>query len=151
MTYKSYLFMVVLSVAAFSTTAARAHDVCANCGACWCVKCMGTPPPGRPRAIPHTDERAGLPRCVSPHATPSRSPADLGYWVGGGAAHGGSAPCAGVGTWGWDDTGGLHIKRRVALRWTRGRHQGGAGAYATDGPHVTDVPTAIVGRLRRSE
>jgi hypothetical protein len=96
----------------------------------------GTPPPGRPRAIEHSDHRAGHPLQTSPHAKPTQTPAYLGYYVGGGA------PCAGCprriedGTWGRDYIG-LHLPRLVDLGWSHGRrYQGGTGSYGVDGAFV---------------
>jgi hypothetical protein len=48
------------------------------------------------------------------------------------------------GTWGWDETGHRHFRRRVILGWSGGRkYQGGTGAYATDGPVVPDLIYAV--------
>src|SRR5262245_38911432 len=128
---------------------ASAQHICSNCGQNICVMEQGTPLPGKPRVIPHTDERAGFPRCLSGHASPTDWLALRGYYVGGGTAHGGDAPCSHEGTWGWDDTGSYHFARRVALRWSHGwRFQGGAGAYATDGLHVPDL---IAGSRARAQ
>ena len=44
----------------------------------------GTPPPGEPRCIPHTDDRAGYPRAPAGHLEPSATPGGIGYYVGGG-------------------------------------------------------------------
>jgi hypothetical protein len=93
---------------------------------------QGTPPPGRPRCIPHTHDRAGAPLALSAHAAPSITPHAQGYYVGGGTPLHGDARHWHEGTWGWDDTGTL-CPRLVRLRWLHGRHaQGGTGAYATD-------------------
>jgi hypothetical protein len=44
------------------------------------------------------------------------------------------------GTWGWDETGGQHFRRRNILGWSQGRrYQGVTGAYRTDGPVVPDL------------
>jgi hypothetical protein len=45
---------------------------------------QGTPSPGNPRCLPHTDERAGYPRDFSGHLEPSTTPGGIGYYVGGG-------------------------------------------------------------------
>jgi hypothetical protein len=98
-----------------------------------------TPPPGNPRFIPHTFERAGYPQCLRNHVEPSFVPGVRGYYVGGGAAHGGEGRFPDDGVWGWDDTGCPWLPMRVRLLWSHGRrYQGGPGAYATDGPHVPD-------------
>jgi hypothetical protein len=113
----------------------------------------GTPPPGPPRTIDDTDERAGYPRELSNHIEPSSTPGGIGYYVGGGVplahAHGQSA-CRrpDEGTWGWDETGTTHFRRRVILGWYHGRrYQGGTGAYRTDGPVVPDVIYAVTSKL----
>ena len=100
----------------------------------------GTPPPGKPRCLPHTHERAGYPQCLARHAEQTRTAGGIGYYVGGGAAHHGEPRCREEGTWGWDETGHPCFRRRVVLGWWHGRKfQGGPGRYATDGPHVPDV------------
>ncbi len=142
-------FLLALSCLA-ATSSALGQTFCANCGDCMHVRRQGTPPPGKPRVIPHTDARAGFPRCLSAHAAPPRPAAIRGYYVGGGLAQGGGSRCAYEGTWGWDDTGRLHHQPRVTLGWGHGRrHQGGVGAYETDGPQVPDVPAGLASRLRR--
>lgn len=53
------------------------------------------------------------------------------------------------GTWGWDETGGLHLRRRVILGWSQGRrYQGGTGAYRTDGPVIPDLVYASTTTLQ---
>jgi hypothetical protein len=81
--------------------------------------------------------RAGHPRHVHRWAMPSNTRRDGGYYVGGGLPVRGDARCAQhEGTWGWDYAGLLYTKR-VALNWSHGsRHQGGTGAYKTDGPKL---------------
>lgn len=110
-------------------------------------KKQGTPPPGAPRDIPNTDERAGYPRMYSDHLEPSATTGGIGYYVGGGVPFGvrrGDGPSRWEGTWGWDETGHGWFRRRVILGWSHGRrYQGGAGAYRTDGPIVPDVIYAI--------
>jgi hypothetical protein len=100
----------------------------------------GTPPPGKPRCIPHTDERAGYPRAPFGHLEPSMTPGGIGYYVGGGVPCGkGQGRRRDEGTWGWDESGGQHFRRRNILGWSQGRrYQGGTGAYRTDGPVVPD-------------
>ncbi len=104
----------------------------------------GTPSPGKPRCIPHTDERAGYPRALSGHAETSATSGGIGYYVGGGVplGHGpGQARFPDEGTWGWDETGCHLFPRRVILGWSHGRkYQGGTGAYRTDGHPLPDVP-----------
>jgi hypothetical protein len=97
-------------------------------------------------------ERSGFPRCLSPHAKPSRSPHAIGYYVGGGAIAGHGDPRQPhQGTWGYDDTGLPWHRGRVRLGWWNGRHsQGGRGSYRTDGEHIPDPIAGVVGRLRRS-
>jgi hypothetical protein len=101
----------------------------------------GTPPPGKPRCIPHTDERAGYPRALAGHLEPSSTPGGIGYYIGGGIPCGkGQGRRRDEGTWGWDETGGQHFRRRMILGWSQGRrYQGGTGAYRTDGPVVPDL------------
>ena len=57
------------------------------------------------------------------------------------------------GTWGWDETGSSHFRRRVILGWSQGRkYQGGTGAYRTDGhvpPDVIYAATSTVNSLGR--
>ena len=100
----------------------------------------GTPPPGKPRSIPHTDERAGYPRSLAKHLEPSTTPGGIGYYVGGGVPFGhGQAERR-------DATRGPGAGTRPAARisaaasilgWSHGRkYQGGTGAYRTDGPVV---------------
>jgi hypothetical protein len=85
------------------------------------------------RAAGH--RRAGCAMLVRRHAIPSNTPHYGGYWVGGGAPILGSSPYLDEGTFGWDYFG-ITFRKRVALNWTHGRHQGGAGAYQTDGPRL---------------
>jgi hypothetical protein len=125
----------------------------------------GTPPPGQPRRIPNTDERAGYPRDLRDHVEPSMTPGGVGYHVGGGVPIGhrigyvdGACRRRDEGTWGWDETGGVRCRRRVILGWSHGfRYQGGTGAYRTDGPVVPDLVYAAtstinsLGRRKRGE
>jgi hypothetical protein len=114
----------------------------------------GTPPPGKARQIPHTDERSGWPRALANHVDPSTSPGGIGYYVGGGVPFGqGEARRREEGTWGWDETGCHLFRHRSILGWYHGRkYQGGTGAYATDGPPIPDYIygiTSSVNSLRR--
>jgi hypothetical protein len=106
----------------------------------------GTPPPGAPRAIPHTPARAGFAACLSPHAGPSNTPAYQGGYVGGGAgsSYGGNVRRPAEGTFGWDYVGN-HLSRRVFPGWSHGRraHGGAVPPYVTDGPRYHDP----IGRL----
>lgn len=81
--------------------------------------------------------RAGRPQSTRPHARTSRGPAQVGYYVGGGAAVGGeSRDASRDGTWGVDYQPKL-LPRAVVLGWNNGRkQQGGQGAYRTDGPKL---------------
>lgn len=78
-------------------------------------------------------QRAGMPHRVAPWATCGVDEKYTGWFVGGGSAF-----CTGrprhrhEGTWGLDYNG-LFGKAKVWLNYTRGRHQGGTGAYRTDG------------------
>jgi hypothetical protein len=75
---------------------------------------------------------------VSPLAKPGRTPAYVGYYVGGGSPchHNGDARLPGEGTWGWDYSGSC-LHRRVWLDWFHGRrYQGGTGSYRTDGSEL---------------
>jgi hypothetical protein len=108
----------------------------------------GTPPPGHPRVIEHTHDRAGQPLSISPHASPTNTPAYVGYYVGGGSSHGGEPRRIEEGTWGRDYEG-FWLPRHVWLGWSHGgRYQGGTGAYEPDGPYVPDVIALTVARLR---
>jgi hypothetical protein len=119
-----------------------------------------TPPKGAPRAIPHTDERAGYPRELADHLAPSNTDGGIGYYVGGGVPLGHRFGDTRIrrrdeGTWGWDETGMPHFRKRVILGWSHGRrYQGGTGGYAVDGPVVPDplfATTSIVGSLRKHD
>jgi hypothetical protein len=110
----------------------------------------GTPPPGRPRVIAHTHERAGNPLCISPHARPTDTPDYVGSYVGGGKkqGQGGEPRRVEEGTWGRDYVGSC-LPRHVWLGWSHGRcAQGGTGAYETDGPFVPDVIGLTASKLR---
>jgi hypothetical protein len=74
---------------------------------------------------------------VSWLAIPSNKCRYGGYDVGGGLPVRGEERSAfHEGTWGWDYFGILFPKK-IALNWGHGlRHQGGAGAYKTDGPKL---------------
>lgn len=80
--------------------------------------------------------RAGWPQHVRRWAHPTDNGHYGGYYVGGGAAWHGHDRFPHEGTWGWDYLR-LVFYKRVALGWWHGRrHQGGTGAYATDGPRL---------------
>ena len=82
----------------------------------------------------HTACRAGYPTCLADNIQPSQTPAECGYYVGGGAAWHGDRRFRNEGTWGWDYTNGL-LPNRVGLGWWHGRRaQGGTGSYEPDGP-----------------
>jgi hypothetical protein len=100
---------------------------------------QGTPPPGCPRAIEHSHERAGYPLLIGPCAKPATTPAYVGYYVGGGGGCLGCPRRVEEGTWGRDYQGHL-FPRHVGLLWNHGRrYQGGSGAYEPDGHPVPDV------------
>jgi hypothetical protein len=100
----------------------------------------GTPPPGKPRLIPHSDHRAGHPRDLAGHLEPSVTAGGIGSYIGGGVCLGAGDPRRrDEGTWGWDETGSHRFRRRSILGWSHGqRYQGGTGAYATVGPQLPD-------------
>ena len=115
----------------------------------------GTPPPGKPRCIPHTDERAGYPRALDDHLEPTSTPGGIGYYVGGGVPVGhrhayadGACRRRDEGTWGWDETGSVSFPQPrdpglVAWPQVPGRH----GRYRTDGPVVPDLVYATTSTL----
>lgn len=81
-------------------------------------------------------ERSGWPLCIGRFAKCSVT-ADhtLGY-VGGGSAFFGDARTSSEGTFALDYSGHW-FSRNVWLFWNHGRkHQGGSGAYASDGPKL---------------
>jgi hypothetical protein len=89
------------------------------------------------------DRCAGCAEKVAWYARPSETPAYVGYYVGGGAAVGGSCRHSDEGTWGWDYQGWF-LPRRVLLYWTHGcRYQGGTGAYKPNGHPIHDVPALL--------
>ena len=70
--------------------------------------------------------RAFLDRCRGILET-SRTAGGIGYYVGGGVPLGhGAGRSGGDGTWGWDETGGRHFRRRTILGWSQGRKYQGA-------------------------
>jgi hypothetical protein len=82
--------------------------------------------------------RAGNPQEISRFAVPSNTLGYNGSIVGGGsiAGHRGDPPLPDEGTWGWDYRG-LLLPRKINLLWWHDRrHQGGSGAYKTDGPKL---------------
>jgi hypothetical protein len=98
----------------------------------------GDPPvPDGTHEATHEEHGSFGPPPVSCLAQPSNTPAQIGYYVGGGC------PCCRhgdphhvlEGTWGWDWTG-FCFHRKVDLLWWHGRYQGGTGAYKTDGPQI---------------
>jgi len=130
--------------------AAPAQDAAAQCPCLWHrLHRQGTPPPGKPRFLPHSDERAGYPRALARHIEPSVTSGGVGYYVGGGVALGrGESRRRDEGTWGWDETGGQRHRRRVILGWSQGRkYQGGTGAYRTDGRIPPDIFYAATSRI----
>jgi hypothetical protein len=138
--------MICLSIGLFiiSCSVARADDPVEPrhfLRPSWHLKKAGTPPPGKPRDIPHTDERAGFPRELAHHLEQSATCGGIGYYVGGGVKWGhGEGRTVHDGTWGWDETGHIRFRRRVILGWSGGRkYQGGTGAYRTDTLVVPDL------------
>jgi hypothetical protein len=114
----------------------------------------GTPPPGKPRSIPHSDHRAGNPRYLAGHLEPSVTAGGIGSYVGGGVCLGAGDPRRrDEGTWGWDETGSHRFRRRGILGWSHGRrYQGGTGSYVTVGPQLPDPifgATSTIKRLHR--
>ena len=108
----------------------------------------GTPPPGCPRVIEHTHERAGFPLAISPCARPGATPDYVGYYVGGGTGCMGCTRRAEDGTWGRDYRG-IWLPRHVGLKWSHGRlYQGGTGAYDSDGHPIPDVIGLTTSKLR---
>lgn len=108
----------------------------------------GKPVKGKPRDIPYTYDRAGNPQTLATHTAPSNTPNGIGYYVGGGVPFylrhkhrfEGAHRSLDEGTWGWDETGGFHLRHRNILGFSHGqRYQGGVGAYRSDGPVVPDV------------
>jgi hypothetical protein len=158
---KSYIKYAWFSIAIIGASAVRAddQDESHHFFHRFHQKKFGTPPPGKPRDIPHTDERAGYPRELAGHLEQSATCGGIGYHVGGGVKWGhGEGRTVNDGTWGWDETGHRRFRRRVILGFSGGRkYQGGTGAYATDGPVVPDVIYAVnstishLGRTSESE
>jgi hypothetical protein len=140
---KCYKFILFVNIAIISASAVGADDLAEphHFFHRFHQKKQGTPPPEKPREISHTDSRAGNPRELAAHLEQSATCGGIGYYVGGGVKWGhGEGRTAHDGTWGWDETGHRHFRRRVILGWSGGRKvQGGTGAYATDGPVVPDV------------
>lgn len=131
----------------------QAHEphTCDHCGGSTLVDKKTRP--GKPRQIPHDDCRAGLPRELGHHVEPTVTAGGTGYYVGGGASifHHAHPRRRNEGTWGWDDTGHHSFRHRVVLGWFHGRkYQGGAGSYATDGPHIPDPIASTVTKLRNA-
>lgn len=97
----------------------------------WSGLAVGQEPPAPP-----PPGYGAYPLCVAPWAQPGRTPAYVGYYVGGGLPKRGEPNCPDEGTWGWDYQGRC-LRRRVWLWWSHGRrYQGGTGAYQTDGPDL---------------
>lgn len=90
----------------------------------------------------HTHCRAGYPLSVSAHAYQTKSPYEVGYFVGGnGAFHGFERGCQRqpVGTWGWDYNGIL-LPVCNRLKWVFGSHrQPDHGSYQSAGHPIPDV------------
>lgn len=106
-----------------------------------CLTFLGAAPrqkSGRqmPPAVPVVRTN-GLPYEIARHAKPTYTPEYDYGWVGGGAPTWRGEPRrANEGVWGRDYLGVLYL-RRVWPNWWHGRrYQGGAGAYATEGPKL---------------
>ncbi len=141
------------AMAAVSTTAARAQDEESRPHPFQFFKRYhlnkeGKPVRGKPRDIPYTFDRAGHPQMLAERTAPSNTPNGIGYYVGGSVPFylrhkprfEGAHRAPDDGTWGWDETGGFHLRHRNILGYSHGlRYQGGGGAYRTDGPVVPDV------------
>lgn len=86
---------------------------------------------------PCASQRGERSQTVRRMAVPAYNCRDGGYFVGGGIPVFGDGHCQyHEGTWGWD-YGGILFNKRVALHWGHGsRHQGGTGAYKSDGPKL---------------
>jgi hypothetical protein len=150
---------LVASLVLTSGVAVRAEDPPKqpNLFARYHLNKKGMPPPGKPRHFPNTDERAGYPRALAHHIEPTNTAGGVGYYVGGGVPVGhrhayadGACRRRDEGTWGWDETGTVHLRHRVILGWSHGyKYQGGMGAYETDG-HVVlpDVINATTSKIR---
>lgn len=87
----------------------------------------------------HTHCQAGCPLQVACYARPSDTPQYTGYYVGGGAALGGTHRYCDEGTWGWDYQGRF-LPHRVILYWSHWRYQGGTGSYYTENRPVPNLP-----------
>jgi hypothetical protein len=79
-------------------------------------------------------QRAYKPTCVHRFAKPSNTSKYSGGIVGGGSALRGEGPYSDEGTWGWDYSGMLPIKR-IWLDWSHQHPQAGGGKYDTDRRH----------------
>jgi hypothetical protein len=108
---------VAIVFALSSTAIATAAEKCRHCGLPMCT-------------IDH-DARAGYPQCVHCLAKPSHGPKYSGGYVGGGTIFPGQGRCLHEGTWGWDYSGIIPVKR-IWLGWSHHWHQAGGGKYDTD-------------------
>jgi hypothetical protein len=91
-------------------------------------------------ALGGTPEATACGPAVAWYARPSNTPCYVGYYVGGGCPCRGDGRTSEEGTWGWDYQG-CCLPRCVRLWWSHGRcHQGGKGAYETDGPTFPPPP-----------
>jgi hypothetical protein len=137
---KLLLAAVCVGLALFAAGTARANDPTEHHVHHHHDGVEGTPPPGKPRCIPHTDQRAGYPRNLAGHLEPSVTLGGIGSYIGGGVCLGRGDPRRrDEGTWGWDETGCRFLRRGAHLGWSHGRrYQGGTGAYRIDGPHIPD-------------
>ncbi len=89
----------------------------------------------------HNMERSGYPNKISHLAEPGYGHKYTAYYVGGGASFGHGFPSRRKeGTWG-RDYDGFHLRRHVALGWSRGRlYQDGTAQYEPDAhTEITNV------------
>ena len=76
---------------------------------------------GLPKCTVDHDARAGYPQSVRKWAKPSNTPQYSGGYVGGGTVFPGDGRHRDEGTWGWDYSGVIPVKR-IWLGWSRHWH-----------------------------
>jgi hypothetical protein len=123
-------------------TLALGSFLCATIGVLSPVSCVAASPISQEPATPapcataaeNPHHRAGHPDRQACYAQPSNENHYSKGYVGGGTQFHGSGRFAHQGTWGRDYCGSF-LSHRPWLHWSHGRrHQGGSGAYKTDGP-----------------